>query len=186
MNAEYILVVIWNLILIGLFLTTYAYIDHLEKIGCECATHPYRNFVKWFPLWAVAYIIIFMFLPFNLVESIFGSAGAMIHATIVALFGIVAIVFFVLAFIYTRWLMMEKCKCSEDIRRDVIYWWSMLTIILLVAAFVLMLGTSTVVSNRGVNLKAAVAETSRLGRSTLSSPRERLSKINKGFRSMRG
>jgi uncharacterized membrane protein YuzA (DUF378 family) len=185
MSAEYILMVIWNLILIGLFLTTYAYIDHLEKIGCECATHPYRKFVKYFPLWAVAFIVIFMFLPFNLVEAIFGPAGAMIHSAVVFLFGIVAIVFFILAFVYVRWLMMEKCKCSEDIRREVIYWWSMLTIIMLVAAFVLTLATSNIISNRGVNVKAAVAETSRLGRSTLSSPRERITKLSKGFRRLR-
>lgn len=186
MSAAYLFVVLWNIILIALFLTTYAYLDKLEKSGCECAVHPYRNFVKMFPLYAVAYIVVFMFLPFNLFESIFGASGKMIQGLLATVFGIASIVFFVLAFIYSRWLMTEKCKCSEDTRREVLYYWSMLTIVLLVVLVVLSLGTTLFASGGPkVSLKGAVAETSRLGATTLQSPRERIGKISKGFRKYR-
>lgn len=186
MSAAYLFIVLWNIILIALFLTTYMYVDKLEKTACECAVHPYRNFVKWFPLYAIAYIVIFMFLPFNLFESVFGPAGTLIQGILATLFGIVSIVFFVLAFIYSRWLMTEKCKCSEDTRREVIYYWSMLTIVLLVALTVVSLGTTLFASGGSkVSLKGAVAETSRLGATTLQSPRERITKISKGFRKYR-
>jgi hypothetical protein len=183
MSAEYVFRILWNLILIGLFFVTYAYVDKLEKTGCECSVHPYRNFVKQFPLYAIAYIVIFMFLPFSLFESIFGSAGKMIQGLIAFLFGIVSIVFFVLAFIYTRWLMTEKCKCSEDVSRDVVYYWSLITIVLLVILFVINIAMVLMASGgKNVSVQGALKETSRLGSTTLQSPRERLSKISKSFR----
>jgi MFS family permease len=186
MSANYMFLVLWNIVLIALFLTTYVYVDKLEKTGCECSVHPYRNFVKYFPLYAVAYIIVFMFLPFNLFESVFGPAGTIIQGLLATLFGIAAIVFFVLAFIYSRWLMTEKCKCSEDVRREVLYYWSMLTIVLLAVLVVLSLAATLFASGGSkVSVKGAIQETSRLGASTLQSPRERITKISKGFRKYR-
>jgi MFS family permease len=186
MSANYMFLVLWNIVLIALFLTTYVYVDKMEKTGCECSVHPYRNFVKYFPLYAVAYIIVFMFLPFNLFESVFGPAGTIIQGLLATLFGIASIVFFVLAFIYSRWLMTEKCKCSEDVRREVLYYWSMLTIVLLAVLMVLSLATTIFASGGSkVSVKGAIQETSRLGASTLQSPRERITKISKGFRKYR-
>jgi MFS family permease len=186
MSADYLFRVLWNIILIALFLTTYVYVDKLEKTGCECSAHPYRNFVKMFPLYAVAYIVIFMFLPFNLFEAVFGPAGKLVQGVIALLFGIAVLVFFVMAFMYSRWLMTEKCKCSEDVRREILYYWSMLTILLMVVLLVLGLATAMFATGGPkVSLKGAVAETSRLGATTLQSPRERLSKISKSLRKYR-
>ena len=46
MNVEYIANLIGSSIGIILLILTYTYIDKLERIGCDCAKHPNRDFVK--------------------------------------------------------------------------------------------------------------------------------------------
>lgn len=182
MSPAYLFQVVWNLVLIALFLMTYAYIDKLEKIGCACAEHRYRKFVKNFPLVAVVYIVLFLFLSPSLIFDAFGSVGKFIMDALVFLFGITAIVFFVLAFLYTRYLMTEKCKCSEDMRRDVLYVWSLLEIVLIVALVVLMLLSTTILGNMGVNVSSALSKTSDIGHGALHKPLHHASKIPKSLR----
>jgi uncharacterized membrane protein len=161
---------------------TYAYIDKLEKVGCACSEHRYRKFVKNFPLVAVVYIVLFLFLSPAMIFDAFGSVGKFVMDALVFLFGITAIVFFVLAFLYTRYLMTEKCKCSEDMRRDVLYVWSLLEIVLIVALVVLMLLTTTIMGNMGANVSSALGKTSEIGHGALHKPLHHASKISKSLR----
>lgn len=182
MSTAYLFQVVWNLILIALFLMTYAYIDKLEKMGCACADHPYRKFVKNFPLAAVVYIVLFLFLSPMMIFNAFGSVGKFVMDALVFLFGLAAIVFFVMAFLYTRFLMKEKCKCSEDVRRDILYVWSLLEIVLIVAMVVLMLLSTTILGNMGANVSSALGKTSDIGHGALHKPVHSASKIPKSLR----
>lgn len=182
MSPAYLLQVVWNLVLIALFLMTYAYVDKLEKTGCACADHPYRKFIKTFPMVAVVYIVVFLFLSPTMIFDAFGSVGKFVMDALVFLFGIASIVFFVMAFMYTRYLMREKCKCSEDVRRDVLYIWSLLEIVLIVALVVLMLLSTTILSNLGANVSTALGKTSEIGHGALHKPVHHASKIPKSLR----
>jgi len=55
--------VILQLVIIILFGVTYMYIHKMEQAGCECAMHPYRNFIKYFPIFAVLYLLLTMMNP---------------------------------------------------------------------------------------------------------------------------
>lgn len=182
MSTAYLFQVVWNLVLISLFLMTYTYVDKLEKMGCACAVHPYSKFVKNFPLYAVAYIVIFLFLSPTMVFSAFGTVGKFVMDALVFLFGLVSIVFFVLAFIYTRYLMREKCKCSEDVRRDILYVWSLLEIVLIAALVVIMLLSTTILGNMGANVSSALGKTSEIGHGAVHKPLQSASKLPKSLR----
>lgn len=116
---------------IVLMFVTYLYIDKLEKIGCACAAHPYQKFVKNYPLFAIAYLAITMFLPPSIMAA---RSGTAVGATLMAasfIFTIATVVFFVLALMYVRYLKVAKCACSEDVRREVLYWWALAELVIL-------------------------------------------------------
>lgn len=124
--------------LLGLFLLglTYTYIDKLEKTGCACAEHKYKNFIKKFAVFAFVFLIVSIVFPPAQAVKMFGEAFGTVYAIVEMLFSIALFVFFVLTLIYVRYLMREKCKCSEDIRREILYIWSLLEIILVSLLFV--------------------------------------------------
>lgn len=133
MDLAYIAGIIGGFIGIILLFTTYMYIDKLEKMGCACAEHPYRKFIKGYCIFAIVFLAVTMFLPAAAVAKALGPIGVSVLVISKVLYVITTIIFFVLALIYVRYLMKEKCKCSEDIRRDILYVWAILEIVILTA-----------------------------------------------------
>lgn len=135
------LAVILNVILsfLGAFLlaVTYTYIDKLEKTGCVCSEHPYRNFIKKYCIFAIIYLLVTMFFPPTMAAKYLGLPMGTAYMLVKMLFGVATIVFFVLALIYVRYLMKEKCKCSEDVRREVLYIWAILEIVILASIIII-------------------------------------------------
>lgn len=119
-----------------LLVVTYAYLDKLEKIGCECARHKYQGFIKNYALFAIAYLALTMVLPEALIAKNFGEIGSLVFSGLNLVFVLATFVFFVLAMIYAKYLMTEKCRCSEDMRREILYYWSIVEIALLGAIVV--------------------------------------------------
>lgn len=137
LDLSYIASIILGSIGIILLVTTYLYIEKLERIGCPCSEHPYRNFIKGYCIFAIVYIFVTMFIPPKLIVQVLGPSGVMIYFVAKVLFTLTTLIFFILAFIYARFLMNEKCKCSEDIRREVMYIWAITEIVILGAAIVI-------------------------------------------------
>lgn len=125
--------------IVGLVLMalTYTYIDKLEKINCECAEHPYKKFIKNYIVFAVIFLLVTTFLPPSRVVGMVGPLYAMVYVVVKWIYVISTFVFFVYALMYVRYLAKEKCKCSEDIRREVLYWWSLLEVIIFAVLVVL-------------------------------------------------
>jgi hypothetical protein len=126
-------VIWWLLSILGLILliVSYTYINKLEKIDCRCAEHPYRKFIKNYIIFAIVFLLILMIIPASKAGKIFGQTGALVYAAATLLFTVASIVFFVYALMYVRYLMMAKCMCSEDMRRDALYIWSIAEIVIL-------------------------------------------------------
>jgi len=103
-----------------LFITIYIYIVHLENIGCKCATNSDTTFIKNFSLFGSIYMLITIFFPHSVIQSTGNSTVSFVLSLIDILFNLVAIYFFYVTYRYTRYLVNEKCKCSEDIRREII------------------------------------------------------------------
>lgn len=131
MDLIQIVSMLFGVVGIILMAVTYMYMDKLEKIGCACAAHPYQKFVKNYPLFAIIYILLTMFLPPSLVAARSGSAMGALMLALQFIFSIASVVFFVLALMYVRYLKDAKCACSEDVRREVLYWWSILELVIL-------------------------------------------------------
>lgn len=124
---------------LGIFLLamTYTYIEKLEKTGCSCAEHPYKRFIKGYTVFAIAFLLLNMVFPPAAAARALGTTVGKIYGLISIPYYIATIVFFVFALVYVRYLMREKCKCSDDVRREVIYIWSILEIVLISAMFII-------------------------------------------------
>ena len=125
---------ILKILLAILLLTTYFYIEKLENTGCECSEHPNRQFIKTFSLFGFFYYIFTVFVnPANLN---FGNAFIAILGVIDLIFFIMLAVYFYYTVDYIRYLINEKCKCSEDMRRELIMGGSIIELILIVIIFI--------------------------------------------------
>jgi membrane-associated HD superfamily phosphohydrolase len=109
---------------------TYTYIDKLERINCACAEHPYKDFIKKYIIFAICFLLVTAFLPPSLVVGAVGPVYGIIYLIIKWIYVIATVVFFIYALRYVQYLTREKCKCSEDIRRDVLYWWSIIQLVI--------------------------------------------------------
>lgn len=125
--------------LLGVFLLamTYTYMDKLEKIGCACAEHPYKKYIKGYTVFAIVFLLFNLVFPPAVAAKVLGTTVAKVYGLITIPYYLATIVFFVMVFIYVRYLMKEKCKCSEDVRREILYIWSILEIVLISAMFVI-------------------------------------------------
>jgi hypothetical protein len=137
-GTTFIVEVIIKLVIIILFGLTYVYVDNLEKKGCKCAILPESKFIKTFSLFAVIFLVIVMFIPNNIIYSTVGPTLAILIKSIEIIFSFVCIYWFYVTYNYTRYLVNEKCKCSDDIRRDIIMSGSLIELIIIF--FIFMLG----------------------------------------------
>lgn len=144
-NVEAIFWAFLSIIGVVLMALTYTYIDKLERINCACAEHPYKNFIKNYIIFAIIFLLITAFLPPSIVVGFLGPIYGLVYLIIKWVYVIATLVFFIYALRYVQYLTREKCKCSEDIRRDVLYWWSIVQLvifsILIVLPFILMFTT---------------------------------------------
>lgn len=119
-NILYIINLVNSILTIVLLIFVYTYLTNLELKGCECAQSPNSNFIKSFTLFAIIYLLITMFIPDNLIKENFGASFVIFKKFVDLIFYIVFVYYLYVVFKYTRYLVNEKCKCSSDIRREVI------------------------------------------------------------------
>lgn len=129
-SMETLVWTVMSVIGIVLMVVTYTYIDKLEKAECACAEHPYKNFIKNYILFAIVFLAITAFLPPSKVVGMLGPLYGFVYVVLKWVYVIATFIFFVYALQYVRYLVKEKCKCSEDVRRSVLYWWSVVEIII--------------------------------------------------------
>ena len=101
---------------------TYTYIDKMERMGCACSEYKYRGFIKTWSVVALCVVTVMMFAPVKLVHQLSAELGQA-YAVFSALFLVAHLVYIVLTLAYIDHLMKEKCKCSEDARRELLYFW---------------------------------------------------------------
>jgi len=130
-SFAYLSNIILNLFVFFLLIAAYSYVIKLENIGCVCSVHPNRDFIKFFSIIAFVFLILITFVPTSLIISSFGEQTALLYTFLKLMFYIICIVYFIMIIDYTRFLVNEKCKCSEDIRRELIMAGSIIEVILL-------------------------------------------------------
>jgi hypothetical protein len=137
LSVSYILSIFGKTLGLILLFIAYMYIDKLEKIGCVCAEHPHRKPIKNFLIFAMLYFALTVFFPPAITVKYLGPVTGSIYVALDTIFVLVSLVFFILILKYVRYLTVEKCKCSEDVRREVVYIYAIVEVIILVLLVVL-------------------------------------------------
>lgn len=123
---------ILNMFIFLLLIAVYSYIEKMEDLGCVCSEHPNRAFIKNFSAFALLFLIFVIIVPTSLVSEQFGYVIAGIFTFVKLIFYVICIVYFYMIIDYTRFLVNEKCKCSDDIRREFVMAGSVVEISLLI------------------------------------------------------
>jgi len=129
-NLSFYSSVIIQMIFAILLIIIYAYLYKLENIGCECSEHPNKDFIKNFTLIALAYFLITSFASLSSIAKSMGPIVVQLLAIGTFVFFLIFVVYIYYAFDYVRYLTNEKCKCSEDMSRDVIAIGTMISLFL--------------------------------------------------------
>lgn len=138
-TAGYVGNVIVNLLIFILLVAVYSYILKLETSGCLCAQHPNREFIKNYSIFALIFLGLTTFIPMTTIINVFGDIIAGLFTFIKFVFYIISIVYFYMILDYTRYLINEKCKCSEDMRREFIMAGSTVEILILLLIFLVII-----------------------------------------------
>lgn len=115
-----------------LYIAVYTYIIKLEETGCPCSVYESRDFLKNFSLFSCIYLIVTMFVSPHVLFRSIGPVGSSLYVILDIIYIVLSIYFFWESIQYTRFLINEKCKCSEDMRRELIMWGSIIEMILIV------------------------------------------------------
>ena len=119
-GISYVLQLINSIIIILLLIFVYTYLTSLEAKGCECAQSPNSNFIKNFTIFAIFYLLLTMFVPNSVIAENLGTTVLVFKNVVDFIFVFVFVYYIYIVFQYTRYLVNEKCKCSVDVRREII------------------------------------------------------------------
>lgn len=150
MDFDHIVSIVGGFLGVFLLVLAYTYLHKLDKIGCPCAIDKRRKFLKQYIVFAIVWIAITMFFPPSVAAKAIGVNFGALYVLFNLIFAIVSFVFFIFAIQVIRKLMVEKCKCSEDVRREILYIWALLEIIILVMLVILPLTIMVTSSAFGV------------------------------------
>lgn len=177
-NIFWALTSIIGVILMGV---TYTYIDKLEKINCACAEHPYKKYIKNYIVFAIIFLLVTSLLPPKFIIKTFGELAGIVYMLVKWVYVFATFIFFIYALQYVRYLMREKCKCSEDIRREVLLWWSIAEIVIYVSLVFLPLTISLVSGSVAMTLQSTKELSGVIMESSVN-PIKSLSKVPKALR----
>jgi predicted PurR-regulated permease PerM len=171
-NLSFYSSLIIQMIFVILLIIIYAYLNKLENVGCECAEHPNKEFIKNFTIIALLYFFITAFI----------SIKSIARAIATFVFFLLFVVYIYYAFDYVRYLTNEKCKCSEDMSRDIIAIGTMislflfLTLLFTVIIIPILISTLTSLLSRIELFEDEVERTIRNPMRTLKSTPDRIAK----------
>ena len=121
-----------QLIFVILLLIIWSYIYKLESVGCDCSDHSNKDFIKTFTIVALVYFFVTAFVSLKSIAKSMGTAIVQLLAFGTFIFFLTFVVYIYYAFDYVRYLMNEKCKCSDDLRRDIIAIGTMISLFLFI------------------------------------------------------
>ena len=128
-----------NFVIFTFLIIMYTYLNKLESIGCECANHPYKKIIKSFTYFAFIFLIFTSIVTTDIIGKYFGDSMAFLYTFIKIIFYTICVVYFYMVLVFTRYLVNEKCKCSDDIRREILTVGALIEIIVLILGLLLVL-----------------------------------------------
>ena len=128
-------VTVFMIIAYSLYVALFTYLKHLDDIKCDCAAHSYLAFIRGYTIFMLVYIPV----AIGYIFFLQGKNGVVdrIVSYMIILVGMMTLVFTILTFLYVRNLRDNACKCSEDYRRDIVWYWMVVSLILAALSFVI-------------------------------------------------
>jgi hypothetical protein len=180
-GIAYVMKIFYSFLVVILLALVYSYIVSLESKGCACAMTANVAFIKGFTLFAIIYLLLTGFIPESAIKNSLGNNIVILYKYIDLIFILVFVYYIYLVFRYTRYLVDEKCKCSVDMRREIIMVGSLIELILLVILFILGV-ISTTIFTVLLTVVKTVDENSDNARNVIRDPVGSISKIPKSLK----
>lgn len=120
--------VIFNLLYIAVWTFILLYIIRLEEMGCECAQGWRRVFIKYYIMFIIAMVLLGMFGIFSTKE---------LSPMLMTLQFALTIFFISVVYHYIHELKVKKCRCSENMARDILEFVNYIQIFLVIFSLLL-------------------------------------------------
>lgn len=112
---DIILILIYAIINISIYYYTYKWIIKLEKIGCLCSKDWRRDYIKYYTVFIITYII-------STVLYLLTTDKDLILVFYVNILIILSQILYIISVIqYVYRLKKEKCECSKDNIREITF-----------------------------------------------------------------
>jgi hypothetical protein len=113
------------------------WIHKLEEISCKCSDNWMRTYIKYFLYFYFVMTLI------SIVSNIYLSEGKKSHMHtyyryLSLIFNVVAFVSIIVAIIYIDELKKTNCVCSEDVRREIYWYYNIATLSLIACIYLIM------------------------------------------------
>lgn len=99
------------------------WLHKLESTSCKCSANWKRDYIKYF-LYAYFVFVALQLVMFAATGKQLMQSESSLVRVLVMLFNLFAIVNAFVAIFYVNELKDADCKCSEDVRREVYYYWN--------------------------------------------------------------
>lgn len=139
---------IFSAFIVALYIVFLVYLFKLEKVGCDCALNWRRNYMIAFMIFA---------LSTNLVSIIVPSLKLSIVFVIIS--AVLSLMFLIVTIQYVKKLKKDKCDCSKDLTREIMFYYSWIMLVLFwlsvaILLYVLYLLNTRVPSGKSIKQKA--------------------------------
>lgn len=140
MTGVFILYAMLFIINFAINLYALLWIQKLEEISCKCSENWKRDYIKYF-LYIYFIVSIIQFITFLATGHGLEGQNSGILSTFSILYSGVALAAMFVAVFYIDELKQKQCSCSEDIRREVYYYYNIIRLALFGLTFLMMLIT---------------------------------------------
>ena len=112
--------------IIALYIVFLVYLFKLEKIGCKCALNWRRNYMIVFMIFALSSNLLSMVIP-----------AIKLNFFLVFLSATLSLMFLIVTIQYVQRLKADKCECSENLTREIMYYYSWIMLVLFILSITL-------------------------------------------------
>lgn len=110
---------IFSVFIIALYIVFLVYLFKLEKIGCDCALNWRRNYMITFMIFALSTNFISIIVP-----------SLRLNVVFVIISAVLSLMFLIVTIQYVQKLKSDKCDCSKDLTREIMFYYSWIMLVL--------------------------------------------------------
>jgi len=110
---------IFSAFIIALYIVFLVYLFKLEKIGCDCALNWKRNYMITFMIIALSTNFVSIIVPSLRLNVVFAI-----------IFAVLSLMFLIITIQYVQKLKNDKCDCSKDLTREIMFYYSWIMLVL--------------------------------------------------------